>query len=249
MYKIGLQLYSIKEETERDFFGALKKVADIGYDGVEFAGYFNTPALDLKNALGQYGLDAAGSHIGIDLLTNELPSVIEYSKTIEDPFIICPWLPENMRDSKESCKRTAQLLTDIGRECNKNGIQFGYHNHDFEFRTIGDNLIFDLLFENSDPEAVKIELDTFWVEYTGYKSVDIIDKYGSRCICLHIKDMKSWEERVNTEVGCGVMDFKSIIAAGKKYGVKWYTVEQEEFERPLFESVEISCKNLKQLLA
>jgi Xylose isomerase-like TIM barrel. len=249
MSKIGLQLYSIKEETQKDFFGALKKVAEIGYEGVEFAGYFNTPAQDLKKALDQYGLQAAGSHIGIDQLMNNLPAVIEYSKTIGDPFIICPGLPKSMCDSIESYKRTAQILTDIGRQCNENGIQFGYHNHAFEFETFDGKTGFDLLFENSDPDAVKIELDTFWAEYAGYRSVDIINKYGSRCICLHIKDMKSWDDKINTEIGCGVMDFKNIIAAGKKYGIEWYTVEQEEFQRPLFESIEISYKNLKQLLA
>jgi sugar phosphate isomerase/epimerase len=248
MKNIGLQLYSIKELTGEDFIGTLEKVAKIGYTGVEFAGYFNTSAKDLKNALDTFGLKAAGSHIGINAIVDNLDEVIEYSLQINDPYIICPGLPVNMRDSADAYKRLAELFNKAGEKCKKHGIQFGYHNHDFEFEKFNGEYGLDLLTADTDPDLVHIELDTFWVEYCGLKSVDFINKYKERCSLLHIKDMKSWEEKINTEIGKGVMDFKSITELGKNYNVKWYTVEQEEFDIPQLQSIEESFKYLNSIL-
>lgn len=248
MEKIGLQLYSIKELTQKDFLGTLEKVAKIGYDGVEFAGYFNTPAKELGKTLKDLGLQAAGSHIGIDRLKNELDSVIEYSLEIGDPYIICPGLPVSMRDSADAWKRTADIFNSIGLKCKDNGIPFGYHNHDFEFQKFDGEYGLDIMVSNTQPDLVFVELDTFWVEYCGLKSIDFMNKYKERCLILHIKDMKSQEEKVNTEIGKGVMDFKEITSLGKKLGVKWYTVEQEEFEIPLLQSIEESLHYLRGIL-
>jgi sugar phosphate isomerase/epimerase len=248
MKNIGLQLYSIKELTGEDFIGSLEKVAKIGYTGVEFAGYFNTKAKDLKNALDTFGLKAAGSHIGPDLLIKDLDEVIEYSLAIGNTYIICPWMPENMRDSVDAYKRTGELFNKIGAKCKANGIQFGYHNHEFEFDKFEGEHGLDLLVANTEPDLLHIELDTFWVEYCGLRSADFINKYKERCSILHIKDMKSFDEKINTEIGKGVMDFKQITAAAKNYNPKWYTVEQEEFDIPQLQSIEESFKYLNSIL-
>lgn len=243
-----MQLYSIKELTEKDLLGTLEKVAKIGYDGVEFAGYFNTPAKELKKCLNTIGLKAAGSHIGIGDLSTKLDELIEYSNVIESPYIICPFLPTNMRDSADAYKATAENLNEIGKKCRENGIRFGYHNHDFEFQKFNGESGHDILFRLTDPENLFVELDTFWVEYSGLKSIDLIEKYKERCSILHIKEMKSLDEKVNTEIGKGIMDFKAITALGKKYGVKWYTVEQEAFEIPQLKSIEESLGYLRSIL-
>jgi sugar phosphate isomerase/epimerase len=248
MEKIGLQLYSIKELTQQDFLGTLEKVAKIGYDGVEFAGYFNTPAKELYKALNDLGLQAAGSHIGIEQLQDNLDQVIDYSLEIKDPYIICPGLPVHMRDSVDAYKRLGDLFNRIGEKCKENGILFGYHNHDFEFEQFDGEYGLDLLVANTEPDQVFIELDTFWVEYCGLRSVDFIRKYGERCKVLHIKDMKSLEEKVNTEIGKGIMDFKEIVAAGKAVKAQWYTMEQEEFEIPQLQSIQESLQYLKTIL-
>ena len=248
MEKIGLQLYSIKELTNQDFLGTLEKVSKIGYDGVEFAGYFNTPAKDLKKALDSFGLKAAGSHVGIDLIMENLDAVIDYSLEIGDPYIICPGLPEHLRNSADAWKKLADMFNKYGEKCKKNNIQFSYHNHAFEFEKFDGKFGLDILLENSDPDLVHLELDTFWVEYCGLRSVDFIEKYKERCSILHIKDMKSLDQKVNTEIGKGIMDFNEITSLGKKYNVKWYTVEQEEFEIPQLQSIEESLKYLKSIL-
>ncbi|WP_211746154.1 sugar phosphate isomerase/epimerase [Paenibacillus sp. Marseille-Q4541] len=248
MENIALQLYSIKELTSTDFLGTLKKVADIGYDGVEFAGYFNTSSKDVRKALDEYRLKAAGSHIGIGDLQENLEKIIDYSLEINSAYIICPGLPDEMRNSKDSYKRTAEQFNRIGEQCKKNGIQFGYHNHGIEFEKFDGEYGLDLLVQNTDPDHLFVELDTYWVEQAGLRAVDFIHKYKDRCSILHIKDMKSEADKRNTEIGSGIMDFKAITAAGKNYSVQWFTVEQEEFEIPQLESIEKSLKYLKEIL-
>lgn len=248
MEKIGLQLYSIKELTEQDFLGTLKKVADAGYNGVEFAGYFNTSAKDLKKALVDLNLKAAGTHVGGKPLFENLQEVIDYSLEIDNFYIVCPGIGRDMGSSADAWKKTADLFNQIGQKCKDHGIQFSYHNHSFEFKKFDEEYGLDILVANTDPDLVHIELDTFWVEYSGLRSVDFMGKYGKRCSLLHIKDMKSWDEKINTEIGSGVMDFKEITALGKELGTDWYIVEQEEFEMDQLQSIKKSVEYLKTIL-
>ena len=163
MAKIGLQLYSIKELTEKDFFGSLEKVAKIGYPGVEFAGFFDTPASELKKVLDDLGIVACGSHIGIDALEEEINRVIDYNLEIGNQYIICPGLPEHMRDSYDAYLKLADKFNEIGQKCKDQGIQFGYHNHDVEFQKFNGEYGLDILLSNTQPDLVHMELDTFWV--------------------------------------------------------------------------------------
>jgi sugar phosphate isomerase/epimerase len=248
MDPIALQLYSIKELTQADLIGTLEKVAKIGYDGVEFAGYFGTPAKELNKALNRFGLKAAGSHVGIEDLKQDLTKAIEYSLEIASPYIICPGLPKEMRSSGDEYKRTADLFNIIGQRCKESGIQFGYHNHDFEFLQFAGEYGLDLLVQHTEPELLFVELDTYWVEYSGLRSIDFIEKYKERCRILHIKDMKSSADKRNIEIGAGIMDFKTIIPAAQKQGVQWYTVEQEEFELDQLISIEKSVRYLRTII-
>lgn len=248
MGKVGLQLYSIRELTQKDFFGTIEKVGKIGYDGVEFAGFFNAPAKELRKALDNSGLEACGSHTAIDLLTKNLEEVMDYNHEIGNSFIICPGIPENMRDSSDAWKRTADLFNEIGLKCKENGFQFGYHNHSVEFQLFNGEYGFDILAENTRADLVCLQIDTYWVEYEGLKSVDFMKKYHDRLPLIHIKQMKSFEDKRCTEIGKGVIDFKEIINLGKEYGTKWYIVEQEYFEIPYMQSIEESLQYLKSIL-
>ncbi|OAB42831.1 sugar phosphate isomerase/epimerase family protein [Paenibacillus glacialis] len=248
MANIALQLYSIKELTNVDFLGTLKKVAEIGYDGVEFAGYFGTSAKDLRKELDDLGLQAAGSHIGISELEVNLDRTIEYSLEIQNPYIVCPGLPEEMRDSADSYKRTAEQFNIIGERCKEHGIRFGYHNHDIEFQTFEGVYGLDLLMSHTHSDHLFMELDTFWVEHAGLHSIDFIHQYKERCAILHMKDMKSKEDKRNIEIGSGIIDFNSITAAAKQFNLDWYTVEQEEFDLPQLQSIEMSLQYLRGIL-
>lgn len=249
MRKIGLQLYSIKELTQKDFIGTLKKVAETGYDGVEFAGFFDTPAKELKKALEDFGLECCGSHTGINLLTDNLQETLDYNLEIGNPYIICPGVPEAMRNSADAFKRLAELFNEIGLKCKEQNLQFGYHNHAHEFNVYDGQWGLDILLSNTDPELVQMELDTFWAEYAGVRSIDFMNKYPKHCSTLiHIKDMKSENERVNTEIGNGIIDFVAITKLAKDLGIKWYIVEQEQFDKPQLESIGQSLQYLKEIL-
>lgn len=248
MEKIGLQLYSIKELTEKDFLGTLKKVADIGYDGVEFAGFYNTPAKEIKKVLDDNGLMAAGSHTGIEGLLENLNQTIEFAKEINNPYIVVPYLAPEYRNSADACKRTAETFNKLGSELRAHDLQLYYHNHDFEFEQYDGKYALDILVENTEPDNLHIELDTFWVEFMDLHSVDFIKKYGKRCSMLHIKEMKSLDQKSSTTIGKGVMDFKTITSLGKEQGVKWYTIEQEEFDTDQLYAVEEGYKYLRSIL-
>ncbi len=247
MEKIGLQLYSVKELTQKDFIGTLAAVAKAGYDGVEFAGYFDTSAKDLRKALDDNGLKACGSHIGLPALDEDLDGLIAYSQTIGSPYIICPAVWGDMVGSADAWKRTAERLDAVGKRCAENGILFGYHNHDFEFVTYDGKTAYDIMMENTDPKHLCIELDTYWVEFAGMNIVDFMNRYAERMKLLHIKDMRSLEDKENTEIGKGIIDVPAIIEAGKKLGVHWYTVEQEAFQIDQIQSITESLQYLRSI--
>ena len=243
---IGLQLWSIKEELEKDFKGTLKKVAEMGYDGVEFAGYGGLSSTELKTLLVDLGLKACGSHVSITELTENIDAVIEYSLEIGNKYIICPYAEFN---SKQDVLDLAAKLNVIGEKCKAKGLICGYHNHSHEFKKFEGEYILDLLYKETDAELVIAEIDTYWVEYAGVNVVDYIKKHAGRCQLIHIKDMEKTGDNIqSTEVGNGIMNFSPIIFEAEKQGATWLIVEQESFTKPLLESVEICYNNLKKLI-
>ena len=243
---IGLQLWSIKDEIERDFKGTLKKVAQIGYDGVEFAGYGGLNSFELRDLLCELGIKACGSHISLVELTENIDAVIEYNLVIGNKYIICPWAEI---DSKKDILELAVKLNKIGEKCKTHGLVFGYHNHAHEFKQYDGEYALDILFRETEIEFVKAEIDTYWVEYAGLNSSEYIKKYSGRCELIHIKDMR-WigDKKESTEIGNGVMDITKIIFEANKQGATWLIVEQEYFTKPPIESIKICYENLKKLV-
>lgn len=230
MGKLGLQLYSIKDAAEQDLLGVLGKVANMGYEGAQFAGFFGHAAKDVKAKMNEVGIKAAGAHVQIEEFQNELDSLLDYHDQIGNRLLICPYLPESMRSTEDDYKRTAELFSNVGEKVAKAGFSFGYHNHAFEFDLFNGKSGFDILYENTNPQHVKMELDCFWAAHAGYSPVDIIKKYADRCVSLHIKDLKLVNGKpVSTEIGTGTLDIAQLIEKGKKHKVDWFVVEQEDF--------------------
>src|SRR5690625_4619429 len=232
MVNIGLQLYSIKEAAEDDLLHTLERVAKMGYTGAQFAGFGNYSAEEVKQKMDECGLKPAGAHVQIDELRNQLDLTMRYHETIENDVIIVPWLPEEMRTTADDYQRTAELLNTIGEKLYSRGFTLGYHNHDFEFKTFNGKTGLDLLFENSDPNNLKMELDCFWAAYTDNDPLDVINKYANRCWSLHIKDMKKTDDQyISTELGTGLLPLTDYITKGEEVGAKWMIVEQEHFSK------------------
>lgn len=249
MVKLGLQLYSIKDAAEQDLLSILEKVANMGYEGAQFAGFFGHSAKKVKEKMDEVGIRAAGAHVQMGQFQNELDQLLSYHDVIDNRLLICPSLPENMRTTKDDYKRTAELFNDIGEKVSKAGFSFGYHNHAFEFDLFEGKSGFDLLYENTDPEYVKMELDCFWAAHAEYNPIDIIEKYADRCVSLHIKDLKLEESQpVSTEIGTGTLDISSLIKAGSKNSVNWFVVEQEDFTGDPLESAAQNAEELKRII-
>lgn len=244
---IGLQLFTLRELLAKDFVGTLEKVAALGYDGVEFAGYGNLEASEMKKVLDDLGLVAAGAHVPLDMLENELSAVIDYNLEIGNKFVSCPWVAEERRQSASDWKKLAESLNRIGEETKRNGIQLCYHNHAFEFEKFDSKYALDILYEHTDPELVKAELDIYWISRGGENPAEYIRKYANRVPLVHLKDVADDEAKSFAEVGEGTLDLASVFAASESSGAQWYIVEQDVCKRPPLESIKISINNLRQM--
>lgn len=239
---LALQLFTVRDETAKDFIGTLEKVAKIGYTGVEFAGFGDIAPNEMKKALDDLGLKAMGSHTGRDLVFDRLDEVIEYNLIIGNKYVIIPY---DKYDTKEKWLEAIWKYEEAGRKLKKDGLVLCYHNHAHEFETYDGEYILDIIFNKTSADNVLMELDTYWVHFAGVDPLAYLDKYKGRCPLVHLKDMRA-DDRDTAEVGEGIIDIKAIIAASEKAGAEWFVVEQDRTRRPTLESAGISYKNLKK---
>ena len=252
MKKIGLQMYSLRQYTNDNLIGTLKDVAGIGVKGIEFAGYFGHSAKELKAVLADLGLAPAGSHIGWHMLEGEaggLNAVIDYSAELCEPYIICPGLPHAMTDSRSAWLNTAEQFNRIGEQVAKAGMKFAFHNHSSEFEEFDGEFGLSILFNNTDPKYVRMELDTCWCDVTGkVKSVDFMKQHAAHLELLHIKEITAIGDPTAKAIGQGAMDFKAICDLGKELGVTWYTIEHEGDEGNSLQIIAQGVKYLEGIL-
>ncbi|HOE66648.1 MAG TPA: sugar phosphate isomerase/epimerase [Candidatus Hydrogenedentes bacterium] len=238
----GLQLYSVRDYTEKDFAGALRKVKEAGYDFVEMAGTGGVAGPACRALLRDAGLSAFSMHIGFEDTTEKTEEMIQLALDLGVSYAVMPWLGPPLASDKAAWIACAQALGKAGEAFRAHGVQLCYHNHDHEFARLDGECIFDILLRETSPESLAAELDCGWAWYAGTDPVAFIEKHAGRCPLLHIKDIKSTASPpVHTEVGRGGIDWKPIFAAGKAAGVKWFIVEQDECERDSMECVAISA--------
>lgn len=238
---IGLQMFSLRSKTKEDFVGTLRRVAEVGYDGIEFAGYGNLSSDDMKRYLKEFNLKAAGSHMAMDTIKENFDSIIKYCTNIGLESLV---VPGAKFDSYDDWMEFTEDLNVYGKKFHENGMIFGYHNHSHEFKKINDKYIIDIVFENVDPKYVFCEFDTHWISKGGEIPEKFISKYSGRCPLLHAKDV-SLDGVGDTEVGSGSINFKEVIKSAGN--VKWVIVEQEKYSIDPFDSIEKSLKYLKLL--
>lgn len=241
MKEIGLQLYSIAHETSKDFGAALKKVAATGFKTIEFAGYGNIDAKTMKSMLDELGLNAVSSHTG--MVFDNLDWEIEYLNTVGAKHIVLPAL--SMANRNEVLSVT-EKMNKIGEKCKANGLIFSYHNHSHEFiKDENGEYYLDVLYSNTDPEYVKMQLDVCWAVVGGVDPVEYLKKYPGRCLICHMKDVKNISPYEGTAVGLGIVNFKGIVnTLGQKVD---YIVEQEGISMDCWEGLAQSVKYLSEL--
>jgi len=239
----AIQLYSVRDETEKDFIGTLEKLGSkgMGYTGVEFAGFAGISAEEMKQALDTNGLKAIGSHTMLDRLLNNLDEEIAYHKAIGAEYIICPWAD---METKADVLELAEKLTPVAEKVMAAGLKFGYHNHAHEFIVDDGEYLLDILFDNL-PAGTVMELDIFWSEYADVDSLAYMEKHKDCLEILHVKQIG--EDKKNVEVDKGFIDFADVIKKAKTMGVKHFVLEQEEYETSSMASVENAIKHIFSL--
>ncbi|MEH7493806.1 sugar phosphate isomerase/epimerase family protein [Neobacillus niacini] len=244
---IAVQMFTLREESAQDFAGTLKKVAELGFDGVEFAGYGGLTAKEVRVLLDEFGLRAAASHVPLEELENNLYQVIENQKVLGSNYVVCPYLMPNRR-SIEDYKALITFLDQAGETCRQEGITLCYHNHDFELERLSNGkTILETIFDKTHSINVKAELDVYWLKKAGDNPVEWINRYRNRTPLIHLKDMTTDEEQFFAELGTGGVDIEAVLQTGKENGVEWWVIEQDVCRRSPFESIEISMNYLKSL--
>jgi sugar phosphate isomerase/epimerase len=262
--KLGLQLYTVRDQLKADFDGTLAKVAAIGYEEVEFAGYFDHSPKDVRAAIARHGLVSPACHVPWEVLGDKWPAQIESAEIIGQSYLVCPWIPKQIRKQPDGWQHVAETFNRAGEASKKAGIQFAYHNHWFEFlqsneQALKGKLPYDFLLEACDPSLVKMELDLCWIVVGGGDPLRYFERYPGRFPLVHVKDVKklpavsasggqNFGDSVKdmTEVGSGMIDWRKIFAKSEKAGIKHYIVEHDKAKAP-FNSIKISYDYLRQL--
>ena len=244
---IALELYSVREDCQADLEGTLKAVAEMGYEGVEFAGFYDYEAKDLRRLLDDNGLICCGSHTRIEaLLDDELDRTVAFNKTIGNPYLICPGLPEEYRDSRDAWLRTADLFNEISAKVRPLQMWTGYHNHYHEFTEMDGEMPWDTFFGNTD-EAVIMQLDTGNALHGGADFVPFLERYPGRALTVHLKEW-SPDEDAKPIIGEGDTDWEQVFGLCESVGAtRWYIVEQESYAYPPLECVEKCLQALQAM--
>jgi sugar phosphate isomerase/epimerase len=264
--RIGLQLYSVRKLLAQDYPGTLKLVGSIGYRNVEAAGFYDHSAAEVKQMMATAGLNCFSAHYSLADLLKATDATTEYAKELGLEYVICSspsvadpsrfanapggaWQAMHKAMTADDWKWNAEQFNQLGHKMKAQGLKFGYHNHTMEFRDLGGGTNgYQILLKDTDPSVVTLEMDCGWVAAAGANPAEILLSHPKRFSLLHIKDFKAAEagqepgQRVSTELGKGVVDFKPVFAAAKKIGIRYAIVEQEEFDMPAADALKIDLQ-------
>ncbi|HRH59408.1 MAG TPA: sugar phosphate isomerase/epimerase [Chitinophagaceae bacterium] len=249
---VGVQLYSVRDDMKKDPMGTLKQLAAMGYVYVEHASYsnrkfYNYSVSDFKKLLDDLGLKMKSGHTVMGKehwdgskkdFTEAWKNTVEDAAAVGQEYVVSPWLDDSLRKTTDDLKRYMEVFNKCGELCKKNGMKFGYHNHDFEFSQKLDGvLVYDLILQNTDPELVTQQIDIGNMYHVGGMAIDIIKKYPNRFELMHVKDeIKSEKGEMggnyeSTILGKGVVPVKQIVDLAKeKGGTIHFIVEQESYQ-------------------
>lgn len=237
--EISLQLYSINVETQKDFTAAVKRVGEIGFQGVEFAGYGGLSSKEQVQLLKESGLYSVGTHCGLSVFEQNFEEELQYSKAIGSKYIICPYAK---MDTLEEIEHVAEVLNKAADRAAAEGLKVGYHNHAHEFEKIGDRYVLDLLAEKTK-EHVVLELDVFWIAYAGVDPVEYIKKWGKRVELIHVKQIDA--NKANVDAADGILDMNQIKEAAEY--AAYFVLEHEEYDKPVWDAIQNDFEYLSRI--
>lgn len=256
--EIGLQLYTLRDELPKDVKSTLEKVAKAGYKTVETYGFsikdqfWGLTPIEFKKILDANNLKAPSGHYNLgsflyDGNLEEVKAAIEAAQVLKNQYLTVPWVDEPYRNDFH---KIAARLNEAGEMCVAAGLKLAYHNHDFEFQKQDGITGYEILLKETDQDLVSFELDLYWVVRSGNDPVKLFKENPGRFKLWHVKDMDKVNPALNTEIGSGSIDFKTIFKEVKQSGMKHFFVEQENNYNPnAFEAIKTSCDFiLKELI-
>jgi sugar phosphate isomerase/epimerase len=243
---VGLQLYSVRDDCAKDLPGTITAVAKMGYQGVEFAGYYGRSAKDIRKMLDDNGLKCCGTHTGIDtLLGDNLPKTIEFNKTLGNKYLVVPGLPGKYTASHQTWLTTAKLFNELAEKVKPQEMLVGYHNHSDEFKPMDGELPWDTFCANTSKDVIT-QLDLGNAMHGGADPLPYLYRYPDRAITIHLKE----HSRKNPKalVGEGDICWRAVFALCRAVGgTEWYIVEQESYAFPPLECVEKCLQNVRRM--
>lgn len=239
-YKMGLQLFSVREPLATDVQGSIKTIASIGYEDCETYGYdpqsgsyYGMKASSFRQLLSDHNMITTSGHYDFtryfdksdDALLRYVDACIKGAQALGQRYITWPWLDPAFR-SRDNFKVLAGKLNVIGERCSKAGIGFAYHNHDFEFTVYNGQSGYDIIMNETDPALVKLQLDLYWVMHSSPLSpAELISRQPGRFVMWHVKDMDK-VTRDYSELGNGSIDYTVILPEATRAGLQYYYIEQ-----------------------
>ena len=247
---VGIQLYSVRDEMKIEPLGTLKQLAEIGYQYVEHANYvdrkfYGYSAVEFKKVLSDLGMKMPSGHTVMKRqhwdetqkdFTNEWKYTVEDAATIGQQYVISPSMEEGFKANYDDLKKFMDVFNRCGELCKKSGMQFGYHNHDFEFsHKLNGRSMYDIILESTDPKLVIQQLDTGNLFNGGATALDIVTRFPGRFMSMHVKDelpsSNSKEKYESTLLGTGIAQVKKVIDIGRKSGgTIHFIIEQEAYQ-------------------
>jgi len=242
---IALQLYSVRGDAAKDLPGVLKAVAGMGYQGVEFAGYYGYDAKQLRKLLDENGLKCCGTHTHLNtLLGDKLKATIEFNQTLGNKYLIVPSLPRQSTSSIDALKETAELFEELAEKAKPHGMHVGYHAHGGDFRRIDGTTPWDVIFSNTSAQVI-MQLDIGNCMAGGGDPVAVLKKYPGRSLTIHLKEHGG---KPGAVIGEGKVPWKEIFQLCETTGkTEWYIVEQERFATSPLDAVKRCLENLRRM--
>ncbi|WP_280771126.1 sugar phosphate isomerase/epimerase family protein [Salipaludibacillus daqingensis] len=247
--QVAVQLFTLREEMAKDPKGTLRAVAELGFDGVEFAGYGGLTVQEVKETIDELGLKAASSHVPLEVLRENLLGAIEEQKILGSQYLVVPYLMEEER-TEEAYFSLITFLKGAGQTCREHGITLCYHNHDFELDVLPKDgrQALTAIFDETNPEEVMTELDVYWLKKSGEDPIEWVKRYSGRTPLVHLKDMTTDDEKFFAELGTGGVNIEGLTKLSANQPIEWFVIEQDVSRRTPLESVEMSMKYLKEII-
>ena len=243
---IAVQLYSVRQIAQQDLAGVLKEVSRLGFQGVEFAGYYGHSADAVRKMLDENRLKVAGTHIGLDtLLGDNLRATMDFNKTIGNKNLIVPGMPKKYQGSLAAWKEAAGVFNEISKKVRQEGFIVGYHNHRVEFEPLDGGTPFEAFFGTAGKD-VKVQLDVGHCQRAGADPLDVIKRYRGRIVSIHIKEYNP--QRDDAPIGDGLVKWKEVFKGLESAGAtEWYIVEEEAKSCTGFECIGGAIERLHKM--